>query len=243
MCRPSRLRRLSIDPNSSSVTMSKQTFSWNTFVSELDALDWEKDTAEHDGAVRELLGNVYENKSIVTDRTREILASEDEYEKLKPYHSYPRILMDKLVLYVDPEDRYRIRLHRFNSLRHTAGAKEKTHSHKWPAFSLILKGSYTEEMFKVNELRIDDGYADIDLEERASRVAGDVDYKPAGRPHNVANESPEEPCFSLFIRGPSLMPYGVMFDVEDKACRPWHAAEDSMRIGLRDLGEFRADYY
>lgn len=223
--------------------MNGRPLDWNAFVGALDDLDWNSESTEHIQKVNGLLKLVYESKSIVTDRTREILASDEEYETLKSYHSYPRILMDKLVLYLDPEDRFRIRLHRFNAQRHTGGTKEKTHSHKWSAFSLILQGGYTEEMFAINEMRIDDGYAQISLEERALRVAGDVDYKPAGRPHNVANESQNEPCFSLFIRGPSLKPYGVMFDMEDNSCRPWHAAEDSLRIGLRDLGEFRSDYY
>lgn len=216
---------------------------WDDLVEELSRLEWHDPGETDQRKVRELLERVYADPAIIRRRTQEILASEKLFDELRSFHSYPMILMDKLVLYVSPDDSFRIRLHRFNARKHTGGAKEKVHSHKWPSYSLILKGDYREELFTIDELDQESGHAVLSVKDVVARHPGDIDFKPVRQPHRVSNESEYDPCFTLFIRGGSVDPHGMMFDLDENRIVPWLNATDSLRTGLRDLGELRSDFY
>src|ERR1700722_898257 len=219
------------------------TIAWDELVDGLSRVEWHEPGTADQARVRGLLDRVYADPAVITRRTQEILASDKLLEELRSFHSYPRILMEKLVLYVSPEDNFRIRLHRFNSRKNTGGAKEKGHSHKWPSYSLILKGAYKEERFTIDELDVESGRAVLSAKDVVMRRPGDIDFKPVRQPHRVSVDSEREPCFTLFIRGGSVEPHGMMFDLDENRIVPWLSATSSLRTGLRDLGELRSDFY
>lgn len=100
----------------------------------LSRLDWESiDTTERHsraaltelcrpGALRELLSGVLTDKRLL---------------RLSERHAWG----DRLVLWDDPVNQWRVRLHRFED------QADDPHSHQWPFHTLILHGSYRHTLF------------------------------------------------------------------------------------------------
>ncbi|GAA3815135.1 hypothetical protein ACFS5L_38950 [Streptomyces phyllanthi] len=212
---------------------------WQNFVQALEKeVDWSSDKylEEQAPVVEEILGEAGRNRHILQARTEEIAGDDDLFRSLAPHMNYPRILMDKFVVYIDPEDRFRVRLHRFKSKRQNGGAVEKVHCHKWDCSTIMLSGSYRERQFEVR---------DLDEEQRTCRVSqirdhvleqGQTNSLPTGRAHQVINESEDEACITLFVRGPARQPNARIFDVPNGTFYNTYGPDRQTKLGLLHMG-------
>ncbi|MFB8086912.1 hypothetical protein [Streptomyces sp. NPDC055992] len=103
--------------------------------------------------------------------------------------------LDKLVLHDDPEQRYRIRLHRFRP-----GYFDRPHNHRWSFASAILTGSYVHTQYG-SDAEFDTATADRlrPLQIRTER-AGDWYVLHHTAVHSVTAEAG---TISLVLRGPA----------------------------------------
>jgi hypothetical protein len=187
---------------------------WDRFVSALSQnIDWSSQhfTEREAPAVRDLLSQAQQDYSIIEERIDVILTNTDIYQSLEQFIEYPRTLMDKFTIYVDSVDRFRIRIHRFWPRCIAGNAIEKVHYHKWDMSTVILAGQYTERQFDIIYGDTNARQADIVERARATRRVGDVSSLPVGVPHQIHNPSEDEPCVTLFIRGPALQPHARIF--------------------------------
>ncbi len=205
---------------------------WPDFLGALNELPWHTSDEVLDPLVLSILAQVVDRHDIWRARLREVANDSSEFRALQEFHNFPRLLMDKFVIYCDPEDRFRVRLHRFNSQDNTGGAQERIHSHKWPGYTLILKGQLIEDLFVVEEIDEKLGFARIQLTEKKLLSSGTVDAKKIGVPHRVINPSHTESAYTLFIRGPARHKAGLIFDDRTSRCWPWLGAIDSLRKGM-----------
>ncbi|ATL72523.1 cupin domain-containing protein [Nocardia terpenica] len=191
--------------------------SWNAFVAALTRdVSWNSPTFmdTEAAAVEALLQSAYRDYSIVAERIDEILNDDPLYRALEPYTEYPRTLMDKFTLYVHPDDMFRVRLHRFWPTCIAGNAIEKVHYHKWHMSTIILTGSYVERRFEITECAELTRRAVVTERSRDVRVAGGSSSLAARVPHQVHVPSADEPCTTLFVRGPSLQPHARIFNEE-----------------------------
>lgn len=157
----------------------------------LSCLDWESvETAEKSsrnalrelcrpGALRELLGGVLADERLL---------------KLSERHSWG----DRLILWDDPVNQWRIRLHRFED------RADEPHSHRWPFHTLILHGSYHHALFGPEQ------WVRARLEEDGSLPAPSVvRTEVTGSSYAINNEmvhyvKTEADTISVIIQGPRL---------------------------------------
>ncbi|MFJ8626433.1 hypothetical protein ACIRD3_26845 [Kitasatospora sp. NPDC093550] len=208
-------------------------------------VDWS--TADYAGTqapvVERILHEAAAHHDILRERTEQIVADDDLFKSLAPHSNYPRILMDKFVIHMDPEDRFRVRLHRFKSRRQNGGAVEKVHSHKWDCSTVILSGAYRERQFEV---------FDLDEENRTCRVeplrehiltAGMTNSMATGLAHQVINDSDDEPCLTLFVRGRSRQPNARIFDIEAGSFYNTYGPDRQLKVGLLHMGRVDPDFH
>lgn len=193
--------------------------------------------------VEEILKSASAHRHILEERTEEIIANEDLFRSLAPHMNYPRILMDKFVLHIDEAERFRVRMHRFKSKKQNGGAVEKVHSHKWDCSTVLMSGTYTERQFEIT---------DVDEERRTCRVvpllehtleAGQMNSLPMGRAHQVINPSDDEPCITLFVRGPSRQPHARIYEPEGGTFYDTFGPDRQTKLGLRHIGRVDPDFH
>jgi hypothetical protein len=150
--------------------------------------------------------------------------------------NYPRILMDKFVLYVDELDRFRVRLHRFKTRKQNGGAVEKVHFHKWDCSTIMLLGAYREQQFTISEMDEIKCTARLAVDKEHYLNTGDTNSLPSGRPHRVVNDSDTVPCITLFVRGPSRRRSARIFDMTNDTFYDTYGPDDQLRVGLSAMG-------
>jgi len=99
----------------------------------LERLDWENfDEVESNN--KKILENIFNNGAIIGFFLKNVLRNADLISLAEHYDFF-----DKIVLYVDKKDRFRIRIHIFSN---DDSNKYRPHCHRWIYSSVILKGSY-----------------------------------------------------------------------------------------------------
>ncbi|MCD9899511.1 hypothetical protein LUR56_04110 [Streptomyces sp. MT29] len=219
---------------------------WSDFVRALESeVDWlSPDYAQTQSAVvEEILLLAARNRSIIEERTEQIASDDDLFGRLEPHMNYPRILMDKFVIHIDEQDRFRVRLHRFKSKKQNGGAVEKVHSHKWDCSTVILLGSYAERQFSV--LNVDEERRTCKLDPLKTHTlgAGEVNSLATGTAHQVINESDDEACLTLFVRGPSRQPNAMIFDVDKGTYYNTYGPARQTKVGLRHIGRIDPNFH
>lgn len=121
---------------------------------------------------------------------------------------------DKIVLYIDKEERFRIRLHLFSG---EDSNKYRPHCHRWDYSTLILNGSYRHNIFGVDK-NINKNTNINDLEPILIR-----DEK-IGSIYSLSNKifhsiAAQKDTVSLFVRGPALRDRFLIMD--KKAEKTW----------------------
>ncbi len=111
-------------------------FSAPNLKNSFDALDWEKPECIYEQA-QSILRTIAEDKSLLADLVLNVL----EDSKLMPYcERYD--FFDKIVLFKDPANRFRLRLSIFSPIE-----SNRPHFHRWSYGCLLLKGSYVHSIF------------------------------------------------------------------------------------------------
>jgi hypothetical protein len=219
---------------------------WSSFI---DALSTQVNWADADyiarqsATVEEILGLAHSNPNILRTRTEEIASNTALLEELAPFMNYPRTLMDKFVLHVDAQDRFRVRLHRFWPRRTAGGAIEKVHYHKWDMSTIILAGEYEERQFQV--LESDDELKTATVEEvmRHTLRPGEANSLAWKIPHQVAVHSLDDPCISLFVRGRSRQKFARTFDTANGTFYDTFSPLPQLREGLLQVGQLNGVFH
>lgn len=219
---------------------------WSDFVRALEReVDWSADdyTATQAATVEKILAEAAAHQEILAERTEEIAADDTLFASLAPHSNYPRILMDKFVIHVDDEDRFRVRLHRFKTRRQNGGAVEKVHSHKWDCSTVILHGTYRERQFEVRDLDQESRTCKVEQLREHELSPGATNSLPVGLAHQVINDSDEVPCLTLFVRGPSREPSARIYDVDAGTFYPTYGPDRQLRVGLLHMGRVDPDFH
>lgn len=186
---------------------------WDSFIRHLsEKITWNEGVDSQNEDISQLLMEMYENRGEVIERFGHIIKDKDTFNEYSIHMEYPRPVMDKFVLYMDPQDRFRVRLHKFKTRPECRGVVATIHDHRWHFFSIILAGGYREEVYRVLSAEEDANKARIELVKEHMVRAGDINASVPLVPHLTVNESDVVPCFSLFIRGKSFYPYSRIFD-------------------------------
>lgn len=219
---------------------------WDEFVGTLATeVDWSD--SDYIGRQAVIVEQILHEAAVVPEMIQErvdrILADDDLFTSLAPHMNYPRILMDKFILYMDPQVDFRIRLHRFKTRRQNGGAVEKVHYHKWDCSTVMLRGSYRERQFSIAKIDEQLEFAQLDLDFEHVLNSGCTNSLPAGRPHQVINDSETEPCITLFIRGSSILPEARIFDVQRQSFYNTYGPEQQLRVGLAHMGRLDPEFH
>lgn len=217
---------------------------WDSFIAYLNReIDWSDPSMRPYGFVEQALAAIAAFPKEIEARTRHIAETPELFRAYAPHMNYPRILMDKFMLYMDPEDRFRVRLHRFKSKRQNGTAVEKVHSHKWPMSTIILSGSYEERIYNIDDQDEEAKTATLSLMKAHELSPGAVNSLPAYVPHQVLNHLEDEPVFTLFVRGPSLGPAASIFDVEKGTYYQTFDPDKQLKEGLIAAGRLDANFH
>lgn len=172
------------------------------------------------------------NSDLVRERIVHVLRNDELLEELLPHADFPHRKRDRYVLFADPQDRFRIRLHRFYPGRVTGRKFGSVHDHKYSACTLILQGAYDERSYSITDRDESTQVARVRLARQHVLSAGMVDVKGMQTAHQVRNNSDDEAMLSLFVRGPSFRAFGDVYDVDTGAFWPYAGAKDTARVGL-----------
>jgi hypothetical protein len=219
---------------------------WRTFIGGLETtIRWDADDYMTTEApkIEGLLQNVARSPAALRARTEEILADPALIAAYAPHMNYPRILMDKFVVHMDPQDRFRVRLHRFKTRRQNGGAVEKVHSHKWHMSTILLSGAYRENVFSVSDVDTERNAARLTLASTHRLESGRSNSLPAGVPHQAINESDDECVITLFVRGPSLSPAARIFNVDEGTYYETFDPLQQIKVGLEAIGRLDPDFH
>lgn len=219
---------------------------WNDLVTALRGeVDWADSSYMERQApvVEEILRAAAARPEVFAERTEQILADDELFRGLAPHSAYPRILMDKFVLHSEPGNGFRIRLHRFKTRVQNGGAEERVHYHKWHCSTVMLRGGYREKQFEIR--KTDEAAGEALLHEDVEQILaeGESNSLPAGRPHQVMNDSDTDPCLTLFVRGPSVMGAARIFDLERGTFYDTFDPDGQLKVGLAAMGRLDPDFH
>ncbi|WP_068776138.1 hypothetical protein [Paenibacillus sp. FJAT-26967] len=217
---------------------------WSCLVKELEQnVDWNDSTYRDSKVVEEILKTFGRHPEEIQSRCQQILRDEELLNQYEPHMNYPRITMDKFMIYMHPEDLFRIRIHRFKHKKLNGETSAKVHSHKWLYSTLILKGAYRDTSFRI---------ADIDEEKRTAKLElignrllqeGDTHSGQLDVAHQTINESDSEHCLSLFVRGKTMMPAARIYQPEQGTFYPTFGAREQLRVGLEHIGNLNPNFH
>lgn len=199
---------------------------WDEFIGRLSSdFDWDRPDAPMMKRLEALLKGLTDPQAMVANELSRIIGDPARLATYLPHIEYPRPGWDKFILWMDPSDRFRVRLHRFKPSAQVEEGDNTIHDHRWPFCSLILKGSYRETTYKI--VRIDEARRTAVIEPATEKEvpAGSVNWSLPGVPHLTANENE---CFSLFVRGRSLIKFSRVFDIEAQTFRPEFGLTDEI---------------
>jgi hypothetical protein len=173
----------------------------------LNDLDW-KDIEMVSFYTQKVLLELYSRRDVLRSLLESLLKNEELISLCEHYDFF-----DKLVLYKEKSDKFRIRLHVFLPESH----KDRAHYHRWTYSSLILRGGYKHLIYGTEE-QINEDVNPQDLkplivqEEKAGSI-----YTLN---HNVIHSVEAVPySVSLIIRGPAVKDRFLILD--RKTGRKW----------------------
>lgn len=183
---------------------------WSRLLKYLEEVNWHQLSAVALSDVASVLAQT--DPRAILERMHEVFTTEELWKAYIPHHEFPRPIMDKFVLFIEPQDRFRIRLHRFKTASENRGAQEWIHDHRWAFVSLVLSGSYYQEVFDVVEVDDSKDFARLQLSSSRVIATGLTNYALPRVPHLTKNLAPDVSCYTLFVRGPSVWDHSRIFD-------------------------------
>ncbi|MWC30577.1 hypothetical protein [Paenibacillus sp. MMS18-CY102] len=218
--------------------------SWNSFVNELERnVDWNDKSYRDSRAVEQILYEFGRQPEIIRERCETILLNNELLEEYEPHMNYPRITMDKFMLYMHPEDLFRIRIHRFKHKKLNGETTAKVHSHKWLYSTLILKGAYRDKSYRILNVNEQEKKAELSLVGDRVLSEGDTYSGMLDIAHQTINESVDEHCLTLFIRGKAMFPNARIYQPESGTFYPTYGARQQLRVGLEHISRLQVDFH
>jgi len=175
---------------------------WSAFIRMLDReIAWDHPTPEQNLRIETALRDVFADKSAIINRCHQVVNSDALFHLYKAHLNYPSKIMDVFVLYLDPVDRFSVRLHRFRGLKQKVGVASKLHSHDWGYSTLGLKGSYREMIYRVNSIDERAGTAALTLHAERVLTPGCTQSGYVEQAHILYGNDDPDDCVTLFVRG------------------------------------------
>jgi predicted metal-dependent enzyme (double-stranded beta helix superfamily) len=170
-------------------------------IKSLEKLDWknlEKVTSHN----KKLLEYLFNNRKIINLFLKNVLKDETLISLAEHYDFF-----DKIVLYADKKERFRIRLHIFSG---DPSTKYRPHCHRWNYSSVILKGSYTHFIYGT-ETHINE---ETDLEDLKPIIIQEENQGSIYTlSHKVFHSIEAKPdTVSIIIRGPAVKDRFLIMD-------------------------------
>ncbi len=193
---------------------------WEAFVESLESVPW---TNLSDDVLNHLARTVRlaaSHTDEILSRFADVISDGHLFKEYAPHIEYPRPLMNKFVLYIDPSDRFRIRLHQFKAEDENRGITPWIHDHRWHFISVVLSGSYVETRYSVSAEDDAARRAQLEVVDTRRLMPGDVNICVPRVPHLTVNDSKHMACYTLFVRGPSFHEYSRIFDQANGTFKP-----------------------
>lgn len=217
---------------------------WKEFIKFLEQeVNWDEPTLEQSLKVEYALRQISKYPKEFELRCNEIISNEELFNQYKHHSNYPRITMDKFMLYMDPEERFRVRLHRFKCKKLNGESTAKVHSHKWIYSSIILKGSYNNKKYKILEIDDKNMKATLTLDKEYTLEVGDTDSGLLNEAHQTINESDDENCITLFVRGKSIEDGAKIFNLEKETFYYTYSPDKQLKEGLYNMGRLEPNFH
>ncbi|GBF75043.1 hypothetical protein PA598K_03422 [Paenibacillus sp. 598K] len=179
---------------------------WDDLMHQL-ALDiqWDHPVAEEAAKMEKALQRLTSDPALLLGRLEQLRASDEGCDypiAYKEQFNYPAKIMDIMPLYIDPEGRFAVRLHRIKGRRQGAPKQTKLHSHDWMFATYMLSGAYLEPYYKIvstdeTEQTAQLAYLQDRVLEQGQSQSMLLDYA-----HETVNEQ-EEDAYTLVLIGQS----------------------------------------
>lgn len=167
----------------------------------LEKINWENfdDVALKSGIILE---DIFNNKDII-DLLMKMAIKDNHLVSMAEHYDF----FDKIILYIDKKDRFRIRLHIFSG---EDSNKYRPHCHRWDYSSLILKGGYKQNIYGTEE-NINE---DTKIQSLNPIL---VQEEKVGSIYTISNKTfhsiaAEKDTVSMLIRGPSVKDRFLIMD-------------------------------
>jgi hypothetical protein len=174
---------------------------------ELEALDW-GDVEKVHFCTQKVLKKIFTDRSILRLFIDNAIADKELVSLAEHYDFF-----DKLVLYVDKKDRFRIRLHLFSG---ETSNKNRPHCHRWAYSSVILHGGYQHFIYGTEAIVANTEIAKIKPILIKEEKVGSTYTINDDVFHSIAAESG---TVTVIIRGPSVKDRFLIID--KKANKKW----------------------
>jgi hypothetical protein len=210
---------------------------WKTFIGYLsNAVEWQapEKFMENAQKIEGALVQIANHPEAIGHRGEEILENAELFERYQKHCNYPRVIMDKFILYMDPENRFRVRLHRFKTRAQNGGAVDRPHSHKWPMCTIMLRGSYTETVYDVKEIDERTKFARITPSCSRRITPGMTNSLDYGCIHQTDCDS-DEPAITLFVRGPDFASAARIYPIGENRYYETYGPDQQLRVGYREI--------
>jgi predicted metal-dependent enzyme (double-stranded beta helix superfamily) len=212
--------------------------SWEELIEYLSRdIDWHDPSAGQFQLLETALCEIARSPQEIVKRVNAIIVDDTLFRSYQPHMECPRQFMDKFILYMDSSDRFRVRLHRFKSRLQNRGLKPTVHTHRWWYSTIVLRGSYTEHLYNVEGENPELGKAKISIANTRELKRGQTASLLPNIPHQTVNDSVEEPCITLFVRGKSFYPASKVYDPETGDFKLLHGLQSQLRQELKSLAD------
>jgi hypothetical protein len=174
---------------------------------DLEKLDWENIEEVYKRS-REALRYIFDDRRILSQLISSMLKNKELLSLAEHYDFF-----DKLVLYVDKKDRFRLRLHIFSG---EISNKERPHCHRWTYSSVILNGGYQHFIYGAENEIINKDISEIKPVIIKEEKVGSIYAIKHNIFHSIAAK---ENTISFIIRGPAVKERFLI--VDKKVNKKW----------------------
>lgn len=186
-------------------------------IRDLNSMNGE-DIEELSSKTRESLRKIFSDRSILGSLLDSVLNNRELISLCEHYDFF-----DKVVLYKDELDRFRIRLHVFLEESH----RDRPHNHRWAYSSVVLRGSYQHLIYGTID-QIDENTNVKDL--KPIMIQEEKIGSMCTLNHDVIHSVDAEPyTVSVIIRGPSVKDRFLVTD-KRKNKKWWEYGRESETI-------------
>lgn len=196
----------------------KKTNEIKNIIKYLEKLNWEK-LEKVEFHTQNILEMLFQNRKIISLFLKNVLQDKTLISLAEHYDFF-----DKIVLYVDKKNRFRIRLHIFSG---DTSTKYRPHCHRWNYSSVILKGSYKHFIYGTE----DNINENIDLKDlNPIIIREEKTHSIYTLSHKVFHSIETQPdTVSVIIRGPAVKDRFLIMDkLTDK--KWWEYGRESETI-------------